>query len=575
LLMRNDLYFFLGDLLPRNRMISRIFTKSTHNSTIRSTRKYCHSILIYVMKSLYMWRSLALAFCLMGYSSQNALTSSIIYASSNVDVITPPESVFPGLFENDSHASIFQEANSVTLVDEVAVDISVPGVYADSSSLSPTNIMIGALVDSYFVHFDPLLSGPKRINVMLTFSSEILGIVVSPPGFQQTSIFKAPATRYPAFGGLPLELSTTDSEVSDRIRWEGNTITLDLRTTSSIDNVRIICKSLDQVSVFSLPDSQHNPLDERQSIKDLRVTPSGKFAFTFSGANVGPICIVSSSSDLMRWQPLIQFQTESHGTDVVNEIKDRSQFYRATFLPKDEVQTAYSFDYPIGSGSGLEQITPERNNLYPDGTQGSVERPQLSQVFDSAQWFNAQDVGSYLVTTKGPAYHPGEDWNLGGSGMSVIDIGQPVQAVANGIVMDISPLNVSSNGGWAIVVRHYLLNGDSIDSIYVHVAPSFKADHVAPNSLGEIGSESWFAFQEGSPVAKGDIIAVVADVDAYPDHLHFEMRNKPIEGLPLGAGSAAISKYWPNSLGNAYYQSFSAMSKDKIIDPSDFIDDHR
>ena len=141
--------------------------------------------------------------------------------------------------------------------------------------------------------------------------------------------------------------------------------------------------------------------------------------------------------------------------------------------------------------------------------------------------------------------------------------------------MDISPLNSTSNGGWAIVVRHYLLNGDSLDSVYLHIAPSVKADHSTPNSLGEIGNESWFAFQEGSPVVKGDIIAVVANVDAYPDHLHFEMRNKPIEGLPLGAGIAAISQYWPNSLGNAYYQSFAAMKKDGIFDPSDFIDDHR
>jgi len=44
---------------------------------------------------------------------------------------------------------------------------------------------------------------------------------------------------------------------------------------------------------------------------------------------------------------------------------------------------------------------------------------------------------------------------------------------------------------------------------------------------------------------------------------------------PQPTGAAAISNYWLNLMGNVYYQDFSAMQRDGIIDPSDFIDYHR
>ena len=326
-------------------------------------------------------------------------------------------------------------------------------------------------------------------------------------------------------------------------------------------------------SALSLPDHLPDATDGRQAVKSFQVTPGGQCSFIFSTPDPGSTCLVSWTNNLRQWFPLIQFNTADKGTEVIDTIKDTRKFYRATYLPTG-VSAADSFAYPIGNGTVLEQITPEQNDFYPIGTQGIVERPTSAQPSDASKWRNAQDVGSYLMTSKGGGYHPGEDWNLGGGSD---DIGEEIRATANGVVIDVSPLNNNSNGGWAIVLRHYLLNGEVMDSVYVHVAPPTLADHSTQNTNGTIGSESWFPFQEGTPVMKGDLIAVVADVDAafYPDHLHFEMRSKPIEGLPLGAGTAAISKYWANSLGNAYYQSFDAMSKDNIIDPSDFIDDHR
>ena len=295
--------------------------------------------------------------------------------------------------------------------------------------------------------------------------------------------------------------------------------------------------------------------------------------FTFATVAPGARCIISWSESLSRWNPMTSFVATAKGTSVSDAFNAPVIFYRATYLPIG-VDAAESFDYPVGSALVNEQITPERNSLYPNGPGENVERPLPSQVIDPGEWRNAQDTGSYLLTSKGPAYHPGEDWNLG-SGPN--DIGENVRAIANGVVMDISPLNNNSNGGWAMVIRHWLLNGDSVDSLYLHVAPPVLADLSSHNQMGEMGEEGWFPFQQGMPVSKGDVIGVIGNVDAsiYLPHLHFEIRTVLLPNLPLTAGSAAISHYWPNSLGNAYYGDFQAMKLDGVVDPSDFIDDHK
>jgi murein DD-endopeptidase MepM/ murein hydrolase activator NlpD len=187
-----------------------------------------------------------------------------------------------------------------------------------------------------------------------------------------------------------------------------------------------------------------------------------------------------------------------------------------------------------------------------------------------------QDVGSYYAEFGG--LHGGEDWNKG-SGSA--DVGEQVKAVANGQVIDIRPAGASgipSTSGYALVIRHWLLDGESVDSLYVHIAPDQHGGSF--NSSGVVGDKSNFTFQIGTPVTKGSVIGVIGAVSAFSPHLHFEVRNKAINI----AGSL-----WANDTGNGYYgpgsgtsitaeqvqAAFLLMQKDGIIDPSDFIDDHR
>lgn len=354
----------------------------------------------------------------------------------------------------------------------------------------------------------------------------------------------------------------------------------DSRTSSFIfpraDDISIA----DAVEASPLVDHVHDPSDGELAIKGLRME-SNTCLFNVSLGRLGSICLVSWSDDLRRWFPLVRFAAMSEGTEIKDIPSGPRKFYRTTYLP-DGATIADSFNYPIGSGKVLEQIEPEdKNDLYPELINPSDQRgaPPTANV---AVWRNVQDVGNYEVSQKG--IHAGEDWNLGSSND---DVGEPVKVAANGQVIDIRQAhpNGPEYSGYAVLVRHWLDNGDTIDSLYLHLAPDYI--NGSSNSAGIQGSESEFSVQEGDYVSKGDILGVIGTVtspDMYP-HLHFEMRTTKVDPANL----------WPSDTGNAYYgpvtgpdgkrpsgisradlsATFILMQKDGIIDPSDYIDQHR
>ena len=203
------------------------------------------------------------------------------------------------------------------------------------------------------------------------------------------------------------------------------------------------------------------------------------------------------------------------------------------------VVTTDGFDYPLGNrgynGSGnpvslLEfpgSSLSETNNLYPSNP---VANPDRGGTAPASGWYNAQDVGSYLGTLNGVAIggiHPGEDWNLAGGG----DAGQPVYAVANGIVKWIVPaFSTPSTGGWVIVVLHTLPNSQQYYSIYEHVTNDAAVDGTIA------GVKNAFSIQEGQSVLRGQLIARIGRPSSFSPHLHFEIRNyveKPGGGTEL------------------------------------------
>jgi|GEM_PF-418889 len=182
-----------------------------------------------------------------------------------------------------------------------------------------------------------------------------------------------------------------------------------------------------------------------------------------------------------------------------------------------------SFDYPVGTPRAL-------------GGTGYV-----TEENDSDGWYNAQDWRVYNEDYGG--YHPGEDWNGEGGGSS--DVGAPVYAAADGVVF----ATTSNVAGEGIAIEHTMPNGDPIYSVYIHIA--IKS-----------------GLSVGSVVSQGEQIGTIADITSQgmSPHLHFEMRTEPVNPLD----------WYPNDLGNGYYETISLLEADGFtVDPSDFIDSHR
>lgn len=108
--------------------------------------------------------------------------------------------------------------------------------------------------------------------------------------------------------------------------------------------------------------------------------------------------------------------------------------------------------------------------------------------------------------------HLGEDWNGPGGGDS--DLGDPVHAIAHGVVADARDLG---DNGWGRVVRvvHTLPDGREVESLYAHLD---RMDVVA-----------------GEQLRRGQALGTVGTAHGrYKAHLHFELRS--MARLPVGAG---------------------------------------
>jgi murein DD-endopeptidase MepM/ murein hydrolase activator NlpD len=143
----------------------------------------------------------------------------------------------------------------------------------------------------------------------------------------------------------------------------------------------------------------------------------------------------------------------------------------ATQAPAGEAQATCGFAFPVGP---------------PDGT------------------------GYYDAQSFGENDHLGNDWN--GLGGGDTDLGFPVFAVADGVVLDAA----DHEGGWGNVIRITHACGERVESLYAHLDRIYVV--------------------AGARVRRGQPIGTIGNAGGqYRAHLHFELRDRP---LPLGAGYA-------------------------------------
>lgn len=168
-------------------------------------------------------------------------TPSGVSSSGAVQLIPAPPSVQQGALENDTQIQLFGERRGVTVSSAVGVDVNAPGNYSSVAGLSPGSVSAGTIVDSYYLHADPVGISGNVVQLQAgeaTFPTDILGLIVLDPSLSASdSALGVSGTLYPA-GGRALELgSPTDTAILSADR---RTVTLHLSNSSATDDVRVI-----------------------------------------------------------------------------------------------------------------------------------------------------------------------------------------------------------------------------------------------------------------------------------------------------------------------------------------------
>jgi hypothetical protein len=173
--------------------------------------------------------------------------AGILSVSGDVEQIAAPSSVVSGAIESSTLVRVFLERQNFTLADALEVDFTAPGHYDQIPELpvpSPT-IAAGTRVDSYFFHADPAGGSGQTYDGSVTFTTDILGVILfnpdNNPKLRETDLLLGhPATTYPPAGN-----DTRDIEFdgSDEITLSADrrTLTFHLVTLPSpMDQLRVI-----------------------------------------------------------------------------------------------------------------------------------------------------------------------------------------------------------------------------------------------------------------------------------------------------------------------------------------------
>jgi murein DD-endopeptidase MepM/ murein hydrolase activator NlpD len=155
--------------------------------------------------------------------------------------------------------------------------------------------------------------------------------------------------------------------------------------------------------------------------------------------------------------------------------------------------------------------------------------PPLADGFDFP--VGTPDAEGYHITRglfshAGPdSVHTGEDWSGGGSANS--DLGDPVYAVADGVV--VHSANVKPGHGNVIIIQHLYLERDGsravCESSYHHLQERLV--------------------EEGQIVRRRQKIGTMGNAGGlYPVHLHFELRRTPGIGLETSKFEKTTENYW-------------------------------
>jgi len=152
----------------------------------------------------------------------------------------PPSSLLVGDCESSDYAFVFDEQQGVTLLSDLEVDASEPGVYANWYDLTPATMPVGTVVNSHLIHFDPIASGPAYAAGWLTFDQDIVGVMAKWETMDASDDAVAwPDTVYPVGSKRSFDLSGDDRDAF-ALSADMRTLCITMFANHPLDQLRII-----------------------------------------------------------------------------------------------------------------------------------------------------------------------------------------------------------------------------------------------------------------------------------------------------------------------------------------------
>ncbi len=179
-----------------------------------------------------------------------------------------PPSLKVGVVEDESTVFLYKEKESLTLARNLRVEITLPGTAnGNPASHSPGSVPAGTVVDCYYAHFDPTGKGGHAGVAEVTFSEEILGLIVSARALGRSHRrFANRRTRYQRRGPIGLDHSQDFMTISP----DRHTLTMGpYFTPTFIDDLRVITEPGDVAEYSSygmnkLATARHDSMDSSQ-----------------------------------------------------------------------------------------------------------------------------------------------------------------------------------------------------------------------------------------------------------------------------------------------------------------------
>lgn len=172
-------------------------------------------------------------------------SASIVSTSGQATLIARPgDAQLHNLTGTNTY--VWNEAQNVTVSSPVTIDASTPGFYGSSLSFAFSNIPLGTVVSSQFVHFDPPTSGTADGSI--TLDGDIVGVIAwnrtgfghldaSDAMFGMGTVFSAGIDRR---GVFDVGDGTGGGEDFFTISADRRTLSFHLQVTNPFDEVRVL-----------------------------------------------------------------------------------------------------------------------------------------------------------------------------------------------------------------------------------------------------------------------------------------------------------------------------------------------